>query len=252
MSDNINFKLEEIETQWSLVRQAHHASDTDSTNAKKRLVMRYSASIRRFVRFLTRDEVDADDIAQEAILRLMRGDFEGADPDQGRFRDFLRTALRNMVRNHWAKQARTSKLEQKLMDESVGCSLEESELDDDWIACWRTNILDNAWEQLRAFESENENSRPHTLLRVRVDHPDWSYEQVSEYLATIGIEMSQPAIRQQIHRARSRFAKNVIDEVVYGLDVISVETVQNELIALGIFEHVKDDLPEEWRLNEGR
>src|SRR5256885_1610619 len=44
-----------------------------------------------------RDEVEAEELCQEFALRFLRGDFRHADPDRGRFRDYLKVALRHLA-----------------------------------------------------------------------------------------------------------------------------------------------------------
>lgn len=62
--------------------------------------MRYAPAIRRFVQVVVRDPSLADELSRDAIVRVLRGDFAGADPSRGRFRDLLKTAIRNMARNY--------------------------------------------------------------------------------------------------------------------------------------------------------
>ncbi len=85
--------IDAIKTRWSLVRLAHlNGQAIDAGQARQRLVMRYAAAIRRYVGAIVRDQNHADEISQEVIVRLIRGDFSGADPQRGRFRDLLKTA----------------------------------------------------------------------------------------------------------------------------------------------------------------
>ena len=66
-------------------------------------MLRYSAAIRRYMRAILQDHARADELAQDAVVRLLSGDFAGADPNRGRFRDLLEVSVRNMARNHWEK-----------------------------------------------------------------------------------------------------------------------------------------------------
>src|SRR5688572_10163144 len=110
MSDT---RLDGIETRWSLIRQAH-ASGQEKTAAEARaaLVLRYARSVRHYVGAMVKDQEDADEVAQEVIVRLLQGNFAGADRDRGRFRDLLRAAVRNLVRDYWdRKKKRTAILD---------------------------------------------------------------------------------------------------------------------------------------------
>lgn len=226
-------KLEDLETQWSVVRKAHVGDSSDE--AMRSLVIRYSAAIRRFARFLTTSDDEADDVAQDAILRLLKGDFAGADPNQGRFRDFLRAALRNMVRSRWATVTRQAKHLQKLAVQR-GEDVDTDETN--WDKAWQATVLEHAWQQLKEFEDAHEGNRYHRLLRLRVDHADWTYQQLSDSLVTTGMDIEPANLRQQIHRARTKFAEFIVQEIVQGLDSSERDRVQEELVALGLYEQV--------------
>ena len=92
--------LNEIETFWSDVSQAHSGEPEAAHAAQARLMLRYIGAIRRFLLALTRDPEVADELTQEFALRALLGSFKGADPSRGRFRDLVRTAVRNLVHDY--------------------------------------------------------------------------------------------------------------------------------------------------------
>src|SRR6516225_9748112 len=90
-------RLDEIPTQWSLLRLAQQNSFRVAGPARNTLALRYAGAIRSYVGAQVKDQQDADEVAQEVLVRIIRGDFAGADPQRGRFRDLLKVAVRNMV-----------------------------------------------------------------------------------------------------------------------------------------------------------
>src|SRR3712207_7176976 len=57
---------------------------------------------------LFRSEAAAEELLQEFAVRFLRGDFRRADPQRGRFRDYVKTALIHLVIDHQrAEQARS-------------------------------------------------------------------------------------------------------------------------------------------------
>src|SRR4051812_1379878 len=86
-------RLSQIATRWSLLQQARGAGDA----AWGELLLRYHAPVYRYLRGLVRDDAAAEDLCQEFALRFLRGDFRHADPDRGRFRDYLKVALRHLA-----------------------------------------------------------------------------------------------------------------------------------------------------------
>ncbi len=242
--------LGNVATQWSLVRRAHEASMApgSSSAARQALVMRYASSIRRFVEVIVRDPQMADELSQDAMVRLLKGDFSGADPARGRFRDLLKTAIRNMARNHWAREKHRSPVDFEL--DLIGCDDDDAatRLDEEWAARWRENLMSIVWEKLRDQEKSQPGSVAWTILRLRSDHPDESSGQLADRLSeATGRVFRADAARQQLRRARVRFVELLVEEIADGLAEANPESLRDELISLGLFASVRDVLPESWR-----
>jgi DNA-directed RNA polymerase specialized sigma24 family protein len=238
MSDE---RLDAIPTQWSLVRQAHAlGTPAHAAEARRLLVLRYAPAMRRYLGRLTRDQDVADDLAQDALLRLMRGDFAGADPNRGRFRDLLKAAVRNLARNQWAKDAR-----RRPVEFDIALLTSDDDAERAWLAEWRKTVLDNAWSAMKTAEESSQAGHPHAILRLRADYPEDSSEQLAERLAAkLGIPVRADAARQMLRRARRRFAVAVLAEVQAGLADASPERLEEELAALEFLEYLRDSLPE--------
>jgi RNA polymerase sigma factor (sigma-70 family) len=237
-------RLDAIATRWSLVVQTHPDGNAgDAVAARQALVLRYARSIRRYVGGFLKSAEDADELAQDVVVRLMRGDFAGADPNRGRFRDLLKTAIRNMVHNHWDRANRRKSADVDL-DSVAGEADPQEAL---WEAEWRQNVLDHAWAALARLESQNPKGAAHTLLRLRTDFPDDTSEQLAARLGEkTGSPVRADACRQMLRRARVQFAEALVTEVGIGLADPTPARVAAELAAVGLWEYVKDFLPDDW------
>lgn len=236
-------RIDAIPTQWSLIRDAH-ATGTPQTAAAARqaLVLRYAKSIRRYVGGIVKQADDADELAQDVIVRLMRGDFGGADPTRGRFRDLLKTAVRNMVHNHWAKSNR-----RKTADAELDLVAGTDDRDPAWESEFQLNILEHAWGALKAFEKANPSHPAHTLMKLRTEFPDATSDELAEKLgAKLGKATRADSCRQMLRRARLKFAEALVEEIRMGLADPSPGRVAEELSHLGLLEYVKDFLPDDW------
>lgn len=244
--DQFSPRIDAIETQWSMIRRAHHGSKFSSGEAKNSLVMRYLPAIRGYVGALTRDDAEADELSQEAVVRILKGDFSGADPERGRFRDLLKISVRNMVRNHWAKQNRckTSDMDQIYADE-LG---QDDELNDPWLDSWRVNLLEIAWAALKDYQDRRTGRVTYTILKLRSEFPDVDSPTLAAKLSEeVGVEFRADATRQHLRRARIRFAEFLVEEIAHGLETAEPGRIQEELIALGLYNSVKDLLPVKWK-----
>jgi hypothetical protein len=174
---------------------------------------------------------------------LMRGDFAGADPSKGRFRDLLKTAIRNMVRNHWDRSSRrkTSELNLDIVLDSNAAT----EQDQDWTSAWQRSVLDHTWARMQAEDQQlaasGKASSATKLLRLRTAHPDASSEEIAAMLSEqLRTTIKPDNCRQMLRRARLRFTEHLVDEVRSGLDDESDERLQEELSALNLLDWVRD------------
>ena len=238
-------RIGSIQTRWSLVRRAHGDAEATCIDARRLLVMRYSSAIRSYIRAITQSEEKADDLAQDAVVRLLKGDFAGADPDRGRFRDLLKTAIRNMVRNHWKHEATRSTV---AFDLETAPGEVEPENADPWEAGWRRTVLDLALARLQDVERETPKNLAHTLLLTRIKYPDATSQQLAEIVQkATGQEIRADTLRQKLRRARIRFAELLIQEVADGLADPTADRIEEELLTLGLWENIRGILPDDWR-----
>ena len=235
--------IESIQTRWSMIRNAHLKGLPDSvSDARRLLVMRYAPAIRRYVGGIVRNDDQADELSQDVMVRLMRGDFGGADPGRGRFRDLLKTAIRNIVRNSWEKDGRRKTVDADL---DLIAREEADSIDSEWTALWRKSVLDNTWNRLLA-EDEGKPNPGYQALKLRSEFPDATSDELAEKLSVkTGTSIRPDNCRQILKRARNRFADHLLDEVRASLDSESEDRLQEELGALGLLEFVRDHLSNE-------
>src|SRR5262249_23195157 len=81
------FRLEDISTEWSLIHNP------------VQFVMRYAPAIQRYLAALIKPPSDAEDVAKEFFLRVVKNGFVHARRERGRFRDYVKTAVRNTALN---------------------------------------------------------------------------------------------------------------------------------------------------------
>src|SRR5437660_8169131 len=104
---DLDQRLSRIATLWTVVFRAHEGGADAAQEARNRLMLRYSGAVYRYLLGAVRDPETAGDLCQEFAVRFLRGDFRRADPRRGRFRDYVKAALVNLVNDHHrARQAR--------------------------------------------------------------------------------------------------------------------------------------------------
>lgn len=226
--------LSRISTRWPQIGDA------------AKFCVRYGPAIRKYIVALLRRDHDADEVAQEFLLRAIEKGFPNADPDRGRFRDYLKTAVRNAALMHLRARRSYDALppESSLLPAPEG---PPSAADAAWIEEWRACILERAWRAIETHERKARGNLFHTVLRLSVEHPE---EDSSSLAARAGGVDGQPlradAFRKQLSRARRFFAERVAAEVAATLDQPTRQRVEEELDEIGLLEHVRGLLPDDW------
>jgi len=92
-------------THWSVVLQAGQAEQAAAARALEELCRKYWHPIYAFTRRRAASREEAQDLTQAFFAFLLEKQvFTKADPQKGRFRCFLLTALTNFLSNEWGKQ----------------------------------------------------------------------------------------------------------------------------------------------------
>ncbi len=230
----IESRLSQIKTAWSLIAQAHCGSSEPEALARAELVDRYRPAIYRYLLAAVRDLDVAEELFQEFALRMVRGDFGRADPNKGRFRDYLKTSVIHLVVNHQRALKRAAKHQSAsdLADDAVG---ELFDSDAAFLEKWRKTILERAWDALAAVEATG-GSPYHTVLRFRSEHPELSGTQLTESLNAMlqpDTPLSEANLRKVLQRARDKFTDLLVEEVAQSLQSQTLEDIEQELIDLG-------------------
>jgi RNA polymerase sigma-70 factor (ECF subfamily) len=229
-------RLSQMSTAWTLLFQARDGADEAVKAARRAMLQRYGGAVYRYLRAAAGDPDAADDLYQEFALRVVRGDYRRADPDRGRFRDFLKTSLYHLIVDHQrARHRRPAALA------GEGPAADESSVADPtgeaFVAAWRAQLLTRAWEGLAADPGL------HAVLRLRTDQPDLSSEELAARLSA-GRDRPVDAgwVRKRLHQARARFADLLVAEVRQTLDAGGPDELADELREVGLLDYCRGAL----------
>jgi RNA polymerase sigma-70 factor (ECF subfamily) len=212
--------------------------------ARQELLLRYHEAVLRYLRAELRDEHAADQVCSDFVLRIMQGDalLTRADPERGRFRDYLKAVLRNMVADYHRQRERENRKREPLTPgddrELADSGLVELE-DQRFLTCWRQELVNQAWGALGQVEQRT--GQPYaTLLRLQEEKPGLRSAQLAEQLsAQLGRPFTAAEVRQLVHRGRELFGDLLVGEVARSLRVDpggpeGADRVEAELIDLGL------------------
>jgi RNA polymerase sigma-70 factor (ECF subfamily) len=231
-SDTPPIHLSLVSTSWSLLRQAHAAPQPGALAAQERLLERYRGAIYRYLLAILRDPHLADDLTQEFSLKLLRGEFRRAAPERGRFRDYVKTVLINLVNAHRRKASRVRTALQQDMVETTSAPAVDLPFEDHW----RAELLERAWQSLRAAHPDQ-----YAVLRFRAQRPELPSPVQALYLSRqLGKPLTSGGVRQALRRARQHFAQLLMGEVAETLNEPTRAELEDELRALNLWEYCRD------------
>lgn len=239
MPDDTEFdqRLSGIHTKWTVIRNAHAGGDAESSRAQAELAQRYLGAIYRYILGAVRDPHVADDLAQVFAVRLLEGRFSGASPERGRFRDFIRRSVRNLINDHFRKPGTPTAPE-----DFPEPAAPPEEAPDDFDQRWREELFDRTWVALA--QSERESGQPYyTVLKRKSENPELRAAQIAEQLTReTGKPVNEAGVRKTVQRAREKFASLLLDEVGRSLQSSDLAVIEQELIDLGLYEYCKDEV----------
>ncbi len=204
-----------------------------------KFTLRYAPAIERYLHALLRGRAEAEEVLQDFLLRGLERGFVRGDALSGRFRDYLKAAVRNAAIDRLRRGRALRQGDFDLTELPAG----DGEADRAWAEEWRACVLGRAWEALHAHQRGSPGNLSHTVLRLAADHPDEeSPALAARASAESGQELTAEAYRKQLSRARRRFAGMVVEEVRKTLQTPSRERVEEELAALGLLSYLSGHL----------
>jgi RNA polymerase sigma-70 factor (ECF subfamily) len=225
--------LEQISTHWPLIRDP------------AQFVLRYAPAIEAYLGALVRDPHAVEEITQDFLLRVVERGLIPEENLRGRFRNYLKAAVRNAALTHFRRRPTL------LLDEDALRSLPADApdpTDDDWLREWRRCLLDRVWESLEQQERRSTGNYAYTALRLTTDHPQADSVELAERTsAAVGRPLRPDAFRKQVSRARRDFARYLLEEVVRTVENPTPERVEEELIEVGLMPFLRPFLPDDWR-----
>lgn len=238
-------RISRIETLWTLVHKAHEgpeAAEIEVARAQEELLQRYTGAMYRYLLGVMRDPNAADEVFQEFALKFVRGAFRNADPERGRFRDFVKKALWNLIHDYRNKQRAQPggiEAESRLPAPAIE---DQPASDQEFVDRWREEIMQRTWSALA--EEEKKGKQPyHAVLQYRAANPKETSAQMAKALSTqLGRPLTDDGVRQVLKRAREKFADHLIAEVRRSLVSDDDDALRDELAELGLLPYCQSAL----------
>lgn len=231
-------------THWPLVQGAGQGEGDNERNA---LLERYHEAIYRYLHCKLADPHAADEVYSLFVERVKENHpfLRRADPEKGRFRDYLRRVLQRMVVDYWRQRQREANHRRELTPgaeaEAAVAAPEIGADDEDFRRAWIEELMSHAWQALQ--EAEKVKGQPyHTLLLHRARNPgDTSEKMALHFGPLLNRPLSAENVRQLLHRGQELLSDLLVREAARSLEEklgepASADRVEEELIDLGLFD----------------
>ena len=223
-----------VTTQWSVVLAAKDNASPGSLQALETLCGTYWYPLYAFIRGSGYSPHDAQDLTQGFFERLLAKDFlRVVEPEKGRFRTFLKMALKRFLVHEW-ERVRAAKRGGGQSALSFDTSLAEQWFRDERVdTIGADQIYDRRWAFTLLGEAtmrlEREYAATGRLAELQQLRPYLTAERGSIPYAEIAaaLQTTEGAARVAVHRFRKRF-REVFREVI-AETVSEPEEIEEEL-----------------------
>ncbi len=225
-----------IATSWTMLQQAHGEGGPEVQAAQQDLLDRYGEAIRRYLLGALRNEDAADEVYQEFAWRFLNGRLQNANPQFGRFRDYLKKTLSRMVVDYH-RQSKRNKMQ--VLDDvfEPGSNEDCQQREQEFVESWRESFLEKAWDALLAYQESSGNAF-FTVLDARRKYPEVaSMDLVPIVSEALGEPITYGNLRQKMRRARNKFADLLVAEVEASVEDSNLDVIERELAELGLLEY---------------
>ena len=221
-------------TRWSVVLAARQREQPESVQALETLCRNYWYPLYVFVRSSGWAPADAEDLTQEFFARLLQKNYlRAVEPQKGRFRTFLRFALKRFLAKEWARLGAAKRgggrrpiafdaalAEERFSSECAG-TLSPDQLYD---RQWALSLLQDAAARLALEYEAAGKAKQFAALQphLTADRGSIPYARIAAAL-----DMSEPTARVTLHRFRKRF-RELFRETVTDT-VCSAAEAENEI-----------------------
>jgi len=233
-----------VTTRWSVVLAAKDKGSPECGRALETLCRQYWYPLYAFVRGLGYSPHDAQDLTQEFFSRLLAREYlRVVEPEKGRFRTFLRMALRRFLASEWERSSAQKRgggitflpfdsLEaEERLDTEAHVDLPPDRAYD---RRWALTLLHEANVRLEREYAAAGKPEEFQVLKghLTADRGAIPYEQIANALDT-----SEGAARVAVHRMRKRFRE--VFRAAVADTVANADEVEEEFLhVLGTLSHI--------------
>jgi DNA-directed RNA polymerase specialized sigma24 family protein len=223
-------------THWSIVRAVNHEDSSAASSALQELCQIYWYPLYTYIRRQGHDANGAADLTQAFFADLLqREDLKKVDPDLGKFRSFLLTALKHFLINQWDKaKAQKRGGGKSPLSLDFGAADDRYQLEPSHAQTpdliyqkqWAKTLLERVQQELKSEFAKR--GKAHQFDKLQNFLAGKNKEETLA-IAAAQLEMSEVAAKVALHRMRQRFGELLraeIEQTVSTPEEVDIEIQQ--------------------------
>lgn len=207
-------------THWTVVLDAGRADTADTGAALAQLCQAYWSPLYSYIRRLGHDQEEAKDLTQEFFARLLEKQWLAqADPQRGKFRSFLLSAVRHFLANEKRRDKAVKRGGRNTivsLDDTAENLYESAAATSDltpeklYERRWALSLFELALGRLRESYSVSGKGAVYEALKdfLSAEPGEGDYARIGSQL-----EMSTGAVSAAVHRLRQRYRELIREEI---------------------------------------
>jgi RNA polymerase sigma factor (sigma-70 family) len=193
-------------TNWSVVHAANAGNPVDSAAALKKLCERYRRPVLAYFKRLADSTADAEDLTQSFFTKLLEQQlYKSANPERGRFRYFLKSAISNFYLTH----VDSEQAQKRAHSDDIPAPAEQPTPDQLFDAAWIKTVVSASLQRLRTeAESSGKLDTFEAVLPFLLERA-----QKRDYTEAAG-DLRANTLAVHVHRMKQRLRELVRAELV--------------------------------------
>lgn len=251
---NLHSRYQFGHTRWSMIFKAGEQEGSAALEARNDLLVRYHDAVYRYLVAKLGDSDAACELFSRFAERVVEIHpfLQRADPEKGRFRDYLKAILSRMVIDYYRENQREQKKRRELVGDAEPVQTTDDASDVEFQKVWIEELMNHAWRGLEQVE-KTKGQPYYSLLLYRAQNPQVRSEAMSQHFtAKLGRPISADNVRKLLQRGQEMLSDLLIEEIARSLREapearVSPERIEEELIQLQLLDKYRRDALDRYR-----
>jgi RNA polymerase sigma-70 factor (ECF subfamily) len=241
-------------TRWSMVFDAGKTRGDAAAAARNELLVHYHDAVYRYLVARLRDQNAAGELFSQFAERVLELHpfLQRANPEKGRFRDYLKAILSRMIVDRYRQQSRQPGALPEGVEPAQPEEDASADADAEFQKVWAEELMNQAWKALERVEATK--GKPYySLLLYKAQNPQVRSEGMAQHFsAKLQKPYGAENIRKLLQRGHELLNDLLIEEVERSLredpsQTVDANRIEEEMLDLQLLDKPRRDALDRYR-----